>query len=277
MKRCAFLMNAFAGLLFSSTGANAATPPASGTTAENKARIEGVTSKDVAGGFDDPNSPVEKQNQTYRFVGARFRYVVIPKFYMNLFGDGGTSVGVPAVGPEFTIRKNGFEYVLSVMYASYAMAQTPFKSKTDQDVSYEIVDANLKSLYLMSDFLWSTDLDPKFSILYGAGFGLGLVFGDIHRVQSYPLGGTPSDPYGYLPCASKGVPNGNYCGTDNDHYGDYSEASWANGGSKPIIFPWLALQTGVRFKPSKHIMGRLDLGWNLLNGPFFGLALNYGL
>jgi hypothetical protein len=67
------------------------------------------------------------------------------------------------------------------------------------------------------------------------------------------------------------------CGNDNNHYGNYTEPSWANGGSKPIIFPWLSVQTGFRFKPAKQFMMRLDVGWNLLNGPFFGIAANYGL
>jgi len=277
MKLLSFLTSSAAALTLSTAALAQGVAP-SGTTdnsaKDNNAKIAGVASKDVASGFDDPNSPVEKQNVVYRFLGARFRYVIIPKFYMGLFGDGGTTVGVPAFGPEFTIRKNGFEYVLSAMYASYAMDPTPFKSKTDGPDAWEIVNTDIKTLYLMSDFLWSSELDPKFSVLYGAGFGVAAVFGDIHRVQATPGSGGAGDPYTYTPCAAPGP---TYCGTDNDHYGDYTEKSWANGGSKPIIFPWLSLQTGFRFKPAKQFMGRVDIGWNLLNGPFFGLALNYGL
>jgi hypothetical protein len=117
----------------------------------NSTKIAEVASKDVAN-IDDPHSPFEKQDKAYYFVGARFRYVIVPKFYMNIFGDGGATVGVPAFGPEFTVRKNGFEYVISAMYASYAMDPTPFKAKTDDNDAWEIVDTNLKTLYLMSDF-----------------------------------------------------------------------------------------------------------------------------
>jgi hypothetical protein len=250
---------------------------AEGGTTDTSAKIAGVASKDVSTGLDDPNSPFEKNNQTYRFVGARFRYIIIPQFYMGLFGSGGTTVGVPAFGPEFTIRKNGFEYVLSAMYASYAMDPTPFKAKTDGADAWEIVDTNVKALYLMSDFLWSGEISPKASILYGAGFGLAAVFGDIHRVQAMPPpgGSITSDPNTWVACPRAGA--GSTCGTDNNHYGGYTEPSWANGGSKPIIFPWLSVQTGFRFKPTKQFMMRLDVGWNLLNGPFFGLAANYGL
>jgi len=273
MKRLLILIGSIAGLA-------AAVPAwAESGTSSSASKIEGVASKDVTSGLDDPNTPFEKANTTYRFVGARFRYVIIPKFYMNLFGDGGRTVGVPAFGPEFTIRKNGFEYVMSVMYASYAMDPTPFKAKSDGNDAWELVNTDIKALYFMSDFLWSAEINPKFAVNYGAGFGLAAVFGDIHRVQAYTTG-NPSDPSTYQPCIGKEMPNvGNppYCGSDNEHYGNFTEPSWANGGSKPIVFPCLSVQTGLRFKPTKQFMMRLDVGWNLLNGPFFGIAANYGL
>jgi hypothetical protein len=227
------------------------------------------------------DSPYEDPNTTYLFVGARFRYVIVPKFYVNLFADGGATVGVPAFGPEFTIRKDRFEYVLSLMYASYGMDPTPFKSKTDPPQAWELVESTIKSLYVMSDFSWSSPIDPKFAVLYGAGFGIGIVFGDINRTQAFPGTGGVNDPYTYLPCPgpiAPGRPNADFCNSnDNNHFPGYSEPSWTSGGSKPIVFPWLSLQTGLRFKPSKQFMARLDVGWNIFNGPFFGLAGNYGL
>lgn len=228
-------------------------------------------------GSADASSPVEQEGTTYRFVGARFRYIILPKFMMNLFGDGGTTVGIPAFGPEFGIRKNGFETILGLQYSIYSMDPTPFKASSDPDNAYEIVDASLKVLYVTADFLWSAPIDPKWQVLYGVGTGLGIVFGDIHRQQAYPPNGRPSDPTTYLPCRSVGNPDANYCGNDNNHYGSYTEPSWANGGSQPVIFPWLALQTGIRFKPTHDFAARFELGWNLLNGPFFGLAGQYGL
>ena len=240
-----------------------------------------VTSKDFTT-IEDPHSPVEKPNEVYRFIGLRYREVWVPKFMMNLFGDGGATVAVPMIGPEFTIRKGGFEYVFSIMYAGYSMDPTPFKAKSDPDVAYEIVESSLKVLYLTTDFLWSSEVSPTFAVDYGAGLGLGLVFGDLKRTQAYPPNGT-TDPYKYLPCNGQfnpgvtGAGNVPYCNNDNNHYAGYTEPSWADGGSKPIVFPWLALQTGVRWKPVREFMTRLDLGWDLLNGPFIGIAGNYGL
>ncbi len=72
------------------------------------------------------------------------------------------------------------------------------------------------------------------------------------------------------------APDASYCDDKNDHYGNYTEKSWAGGGSKPIFFPWLALQTGIRFKPSHSIATRLDLGFGT-SGFFFGIGADYGL
>ncbi len=259
---------------------DAAAKPSDAAAKPSKA-VE-VNSKDfLTNAPDDPADPREKPHQVYRFVGLRFREAWIPKFMMTLFGDGGRTVSVPSVGPEFTIRKDGFEYVFAIQYSGYSMEQTPFKAKTDGETAWELVTANLKVLYLMTDFLWSTEIDPKFAVNYGAGLGLGLVFGDISRVQAFRPDGV-TDPYNYQPCRAANHPSNSagvipYCGSDNNHYQDYKEPSWANGGSKPIVFPWLALQTGLRWKPHRQFMARFDLGWNLLNGPFLGIAANYGL
>jgi hypothetical protein len=277
MKIFTFLMTTTAALNL--TMSALAAPP-SGDTASTPAQANVAATKNAPpkAAAVDSDSPYEKPNTTYLFVGLRFRYVIVPKFYTSLFADGGTTVGAPAFGPEFTIRQNRFEYVLSAMYASYAMDPTPFKSKSDNNLAWELVDSSIKSLYLMSDFSWSSPIDPKFSVLYGAGFGIGIIFGELHRVQAYPGSGGVNDPYSYRPCVGPSNPDPNFCNPlDSNHFANYSEPSWASGGSKPIVFPWLSLQTGIRFKPTRQIMARLDVGWNIFNGPFFGLAGNYGL
>jgi hypothetical protein len=221
-------------------------------------------------------SPVEAPGTTYRFVGLRYRGVIVPKFMMNLFGDGGRTVYVDAFGPEFTIRKDAFEYIFSLWYADYGMEETPFKSSSDAEDAWEIVSSEIKVVFLTADFLWTHEFSPEFGLNYGMGAGFGFVFGDLHRVQAYPPGGVAGDPYKYEKCRAPGDPPGSYCGSDNNHYGNYTEDSWANGGSKPIIFPWLVLQTGVRYKPHKNFVARLDAGFGT-SGFFVGLGANYGL
>jgi hypothetical protein len=223
------------------------------------------------------SSPVELPGQTYYGVGLRYRAVIVPKFMENLFGDGGRTVLANGFGPEFTIRKNAFEYDFSAWYTSYAMDPTPFKSKTDAADAWELVESQIKVLYLTADFLWSHDLAPEFAFNYGVGAGFGFVWGDLKRTQAYPgAGANNSTGAGYLPCSSQGIPDATFCGSDNNHYAGYTEPSWASGGSKPVVFPWLVLQTGLRYKPHRNFIARLDAGFGT-SGFFLGLGADYGL
>jgi hypothetical protein len=220
-------------------------------------------------------SPVEQAGRTYRFVGLRYRGIIVPKFMMNLFGDGGSTVYVNGIGPEFNIRKDGFEYSFAAWWAGYGMGETPFKSSSDTQLAWEIVESKLNVIYLTADFLWSQEFTPQFSLNYGLGAGFGFVFGDLFRTQAYPVG-DENDPESYRPCVGQGNPDGTFCGVDNNHYAGYTEPSWANGGSKPIIFPWLSVQTGIRFKPHRNFVARFDAGFGI-TGFFIGIGADYGL
>ena len=247
-----------------------AEPAAAGDDAAKAAPKDSTLVADAEAG----GSPVELPGQTYYGVGLRYRAVIVPKFMENLFGDGGRTVLANGFGPEFTIRKNAFEYGFSAWYTSYAMDPTPFKSKTDTAEAWELVESQIKVLYLTADFLWSHDLAPEFAFNYGVGAGFGFVWGDLKRQQAYnPGGGNDSTGAGYLPCPGPTAQFAN-C-VEGKHY-NYSEPSWANGGSKPVVFPWLVLQTGLRYKPHRNFIARLDAGFGT-SGFFLGLGADYGL
>ena len=220
------------------------------------------------------DSPVELPGRTYHFVGLRYRGIIVPKFMMNLFGDGGTTVYIDAIGPEFGVRRDGFEYLFSLWWADYGMEETPFKASDDPDVAWEIVESEINVVYLTADFLWSHDFSPEFALNYGMGAGFGIVWGPLYRTQAHPAGS--DDPYEYEKCDDEFRPDPVYCDDDNEHYDDYTEPSWADGGSKPVLFPWFVLQTGFRFKPHRHFAGRIDLGFGT-SGFFFGVGADYGL
>ncbi len=228
-------------------------------------------------------SPVELPNKTYLFVGLRYRAIILPKFMMNLFGDGGKTLLVHGVGPEFGIRKNAFEYNLSLWYAGYGMDPTAFKAKDDGAKAWELVESRVKSIFITADFLWSQDFSPEFALNYGLAGGFGIIFGDLYRNQARPGSNDANDNTGagYVKCSGVGDPadtfhGGGFCDNSNDHYGGYTEKSWTDGGSKPIIFPWLALQTGVRYKPHRNFVAPLDAGFGT-SGFFLGLGADYGL
>lgn len=264
-------------------GADAVTPAADGSaTAPESATAPDKDSAMVADA-EAGGSPVELPGKTYMFVGARYRAIILPKFMMNLFGDGGATVLVHGFGPEFSIRKNAFEYNLSIWYAGYGMDPTPFKSKTDGVKAWELVESKVKSIFITADFLWSQEFSPEFALNYGLAGGFGVIFGDLIREQARPgsetANGNTGD--GFVACSSSSDPQdrfqgGGFCDGSNDHYNGYKEKSWTDGGSKPILFPWFVLQTGLRYKPHRNFVARFDAGFGT-SGFFLGLGADYGL
>lgn len=222
------------------------------------------------------SSVAEDPKTTYYFVGLRYRAHIVPQFMIGLFGDGGTTVWANGVGPEFTVRRDNFEYVFSAWWTKYAFDWTSFKGSSDSENAWERVKSNIQVLYLTTDFNWTHQVSPAFGLNFGIGAGIGIVWGDLNRVQAFSLTGGPTDPSNYRSCSGQGLPSTYYCGKDNNHYGNYTEPSWASGGQKPIFFPWLGFGPGLRIKPHRNFMMRVDLGWGLI-GPYFGVSGNYGI
>jgi len=227
-------------------------------------------------------APASESAAKRHLVGVRGRYLVLPKFILSPFVDGGESLSGSAFGLEYGTQKSGFETVVALSYAGLAGGPTPFKAKGDPDEAYEIVKLDLHVLFATVDFLWSNEVAPKFRVLYGASAGLGLVWGSFTRHQAQPLNGQPGDPYTYVPCPANadGTASGlpaptRYCFDDNDRYGR-EEKSWFGGGSKPVFLPWLALQTGARYDLTNELVARLDLGFGV-TGAFVGLGAQYQL
>jgi hypothetical protein len=238
---------------------------------------------------DPKYDPLEEQGKRYNFVGLRFRDVIVPKFMINWFADGGATVNVAMFGPEFSTRKNRTELDFAVQYADYSMNPFIFKGHNEKEEAVEIVSSSMKMILLTTDILYDVPIDKtgKFSFLIGAGVGFGVVFGNLSRQQAYPAGGgntaDVNDVTKWSGCAGPAdlpttattkVP---FCGKENQHFAGYTEPSWANGGSKPNIFPWLSLpQLSFRYKPMKQLQTRFDTGFST-SGFFFGLSAGYGL
>src|SRR5262245_9638064 len=88
-------------------------------------------------GVDPKYDPIEKPHTAYRFIGLRFRDVIVPKFMINIFADGGATVNVPMFGPEFTTRKDQLEFDFAIVYADYSMDTFMFKGKSETEEAYE--------------------------------------------------------------------------------------------------------------------------------------------
>lgn len=267
-----------ASLLFFASPASADEPKAD-PPAES-AKDDGAKDKDAAKDKGAASELREEELKRYYFLGARFRDIVVPQFMLEIFAKGGATGNIWLVGPELSMRKAGTEIDISLSYADYGFGPAMFKGKDEPETAYEIVKSDLKLLYLTFDLLFDFPLDKAgmFDFLVGGGLGVGVVMGDLYRNQAYPTNGTPDPTSAAKWTACSGVGDGvaGYCDNGNNHYNNYSEKSWIDGGQKPIVIPWVSLpQVSLRIKPLKRLQTRIDAGFSV-TGFFTGLSAGYG-
>lgn len=293
-----FLLSAAPAL---AAGDNPSTDKPDATKTDSDAdKDKGDKEKVVVVDHEDPLDPYEDPNKPYRFIGIRYRDAVLPKFMINWFANGGTTINVPMVGPEFITRQNHLEIAVALMYADYSMSPFLFQGKSDGPDSWDLVASKLKLGYAMVDILYEIPLEKKgektgrFALLIGGGVGLAGVFGTLYRSQAYPNGpnalNNPGDPSQWSACINGGGPSA-YCNGRSNYFagsgGIYTAptapgttntlANWANGGSVPVVFPWIALpQISFRYKPIKQFQVKADVGFST-TGFFFGASASYGL
>jgi hypothetical protein len=238
----------------------------------------------------DIKDVTEAPGKTYLFVGARYRGNIIPKFMLNMFVDEGATFYSNSIAIELDLRKDGFSLIPALGFTEYGTGgDVLFKEKGSTNIAgnYSFVNSSMKAIYATADLLWSAKINKNLDFEYGAGFGLGVVFGDLANNWIYedpngPLSASTGKRYSKCVTEGQGGP-GSGC-NKSDHQnastakvGNYTEPGWLNGGSKPVIFPWISVpQIGLRFKPVKQFEARLGLGFSL-TGFWFGLNGAYGL
>lgn len=228
----------------------------------------------------------EIPGRSYLFLGLRYRGNIVPQFILNMFVEGGETIYTNMIGAEFEIRKDGFSMIPALSYHELGTGDILFKQKNTTDIAgnYAVVNSGMKVLYASVDLLWSAPLSKNIEFEYGAGFGLGAVFGDlentwVHEDTNGPL--VAANGKRFKRCETV-LPPGTGCNrrdhqnSDVDKIAGYKEPSWFDGGSKPVVFPWIAVpQIGLRIKPVKNFVGRIGVGFGL-TGFWFGLGAQYG-
>jgi hypothetical protein len=234
----------------------------------------------------DVTNVEELPSRTYMFAGIRYRGNVIPGFLLGLFLDEGQTIYTNLAGIEFDIRKDGFSLVPALSLHELGTRDILFKQKNTPDIpgNYAIVNSGMKVIYASVDLLWSAKLHKNVEFEYGAGFGLGVVFGELvnNWAQESPDGPFVSSSNRHFKRCQTVLPPGVGCNRADhqnaavDKVGGYTEPSWLDGGSKPVLFPWIAVpQLGLRIKPVKNFVGRIGVGF-ALTGFWFGFNAQYG-
>jgi hypothetical protein len=240
-----------------------------------------VDSKASTGSITDT---FEDPTKRYYFIGLRYRGDVIPQFMLNIFVDGGKTIYSNSIGAEIDIRHDDFSLIPAITYTEYGTGDVVFAQKgkdpTDPG-NWSVVNSSLKGLYFSADLLWSHKIAPHWDFEYGAGFGLGVIFGTLEDNWVYAKNGGQISPSNYTACQTvndgAGCSNANHQMATTSKVGGYLEPSWVNGGSKPSVFPLINFpQLGIRYKPIKQMEARLGVGFSL-TGFWFGLSANYGL
>lgn len=256
--------------------------------AEDSAKIASANASTVEPPHEewDIKDVAESPEKRYLFIGARYRGNIIPQFMLNMFVDEGATIYSNSIAIELDMRKDGFSLIPALGFTEYGTGDILFKEKGSKDIpgNYSFVNSSMKALYATADLLWSVKVSKNFDFEYGAGFGLGVIFGDLANNWVYedpngPLMG--ENGKNYSKCQTGGTQPGcnaaEHKNTDTIKVGDYTEPSWVNGGSKPVIFPWISIpQLGLRYKPVKNFVARLGVGF-ALTGFWFGLNGAYGL
>lgn len=228
-------------------------------------------------------------------LGARFRGMIIPKFLMNAFGDGGTTMFAPGGDLTLTAALPDVDIAVSLGYSSYRMGEVAWKPSGRPDTEYEILQSDLQAMLATVDLLWNIPLDKlgRVSFRVGGGIGVGWTFaGNLYRTQAYPeslLAGDPyraqpvsADPSEYVKCAGPNAPLGTfrYCNQldkDAAHYGGYMEPSWFDGGVRPLVFPWVTFpQVGISWRIAPRLTLDIDGGLTI-SGFMTAAGLRYEL
>jgi len=195
----------------------------------------------------------EDPDQMLHAVGARFRWIMIPTWFISMFGvdiktdpDRHLLVSKPAVGIEYVYRKGGFDITAAVWYMDLGWdGGVSFKEGGKGGNSWEILRNDIKALMISADFIWSTDFADWVAITYGAGLGVGIPFGDLVRTEATQASN------GLVEC------NGP---TDPDEWCNESEEYDEVYDLPTGIVPWINFLLGFRFKPHRHVHIHVDGG-----------------
>jgi hypothetical protein len=217
-----------------------------------EARAQAVLEGDPAAAL--PGAPVVQAGpETEWGLGVRLRNVRIPRAMVELFVDKATGSGSNyGFGVDLVRRKADFEVQLGVEYEKLSMDEGIWieSGKPIPQNEADFVEFNDFGWFtLEATFLFHTPITKNLAIRYGAGAGVGVLFGEVTHVDR---GCTSSDPES---CTEE-----------------------TNGGQKiaydlPPVMPVLNAVLGLQLRPLEKMTINIEGGIRTL--PFFGASGTY--
>jgi len=211
---------------------------------------------------DDDDAPAadgvvdEMEPAVEHGVGIRLRNVFVPQAMIELFVEEAASgMSTFGFGIDYVRRKGDFELVLGFEYENVSPDDGFYLEKGDVapgEPPDRIVFDGLAWATLDVAFVFHKELHEKFALRYGAGFGLGIVLGEVLQTDSV--------------CTSADIQND--CtvvppGTPGAQINDPSD-------DVPPVFPVVNIILGAQYRPAKNITINLEGGMRSLF--FVGLS-----
>jgi hypothetical protein len=204
------------------------------------------------------DAPTRSPNVSYG-VGARLRWVSVPKWMLNLFTARNVPLSSYAVAGELIRRKGEFDFILSFGYQSMSPGDGNWLGRS-HDPSTDTDYVQFKGLGFWgadASFVWHTYFNDWFGMHYGAGLGLAIITGRMLRTSDgspecatnagdftkcYPVGlpGGPCPPSG---CSDAALAATTGTGAD----GPQSPHRFQDGNVPPAL-PIVNVLVGVDFR-----------------------------
>jgi hypothetical protein len=277
----------------------APTPAETAAASEQPALLSDEQALQEEQGADDKfrqtTDPYEDPKKSYFFVGATWRYVMLPQFVLEWFLDAAPSLATTgSFFGEFGWRKDGFQVTGQVGWMKWHF-KGPFQLAGDPVADTEWLRAKFNFLQATATITWSTAFADWFSLEYGIEAGFAILFGDMIRNEAYHKNGkwAPCPTYAadpnWPPDVTKADDAALYCDTpingatisnaadeDGAHYNVKANHGIGNSGI-PHAVPVIGPRVSLRFKPIHQLVLRVDLPLPLLPYGFVGgVAAQFG-
>lgn len=227
-----------------------------------------------------PSTPAIDPNDVVRYgIDVRLREVFLPKALMNLFVEraagGAQSFGY---GIDLVRRRGTLELQLGAEFEHIALQEGVYINKGDDVGAGDTADYILSPDHAGSQFGWVTVefsfinhavINKYLAFRYGGGLGLGVLTGQVRRVDTACGPGATNDN------PTPGCIPTDYGGTGHSSDDKTGAPESPNGVAYdlPGVFPVVNAILGLQIRPTDHIVVNIEGGIRTL--PFVGTSVGY--
>ena len=230
-----------------------------------------------------PKANLEPQEQKYA-LGWRIRYIFAPNTFFQPYLQASTQMNSVSTALEFVYRKNDSYDIVTSLDFSYLNVDDGNWLANNHDPSLDTHYVQFRNLSFLSadvsiigHHTWAGA--PWFELRYGAGIGLGVVFGDV-LLTNNSTACTAANASDIRQCHPLGVDltAKNYedqlAATEKNNNTDTAQTPHRHvSADKWPAAPVLNILIGAKFRVHKHVSVQVELGFR--DAMFFGAGLHY--